>query len=338
MRRVSCGGRDARPSGRAPAGRAVIYLTGIALLAAGACETRTSTTGRSRGAPAWSVAERAGALYLLGVDFVDASRGWAVGDIDPRGTGGAVFHTVDGGRHWAPLTGRTEVSTSVHFIDQTTGWIAGYAGRIDRSDDGGRSWQPQRPERGREVFNSLWAVDARHAWAVGVNGLGVRTIDGGATWTPMATGAAGDLWSVRFVSAERGWAVGDAGVIVSTNDGGATWTSAASGTGKALYGLAVVPPGIVVAVGEGGTILRSGEGAAWTGVTSPVTAALDSVAARERTVWAVGTGGTTIGSRDGGASWSAIAPLAGERLTGVALGDPDHGAAVGRKGYVQVLQ
>src|ERR1700750_1317307 len=130
MRGVSSGGRDARPSGRAPAGRAVIHLIGIALLAAGACETRTSTTTGGRSVSAWSVAERAGRLDLLSVDFVDSTRGWAVGDIDPRGTGGAVFHTIDGGRHWAPLAGRTEVSTSVHFIDHTTGWIAGFAGRI----------------------------------------------------------------------------------------------------------------------------------------------------------------------------------------------------------------
>src|SRR5262249_3455596 len=270
MRRVSRGGRDVRPSGRAPAGRAVIHLIGIALLAAGACETRTSSTTRGGGVPAWSVAERAGPLDLLGVDFIDSARGWAVGDIDPRGTGGAVFQTIDGGRHWTPLAGRTEVSTSVHFIDQKTGWIAGYAGRIDRSDHGGRSWQPQRPERGREVFNSIWAVDDRHAWAVGVNGLGVRTVDGGATWTPMAMSVAGDVWSVRFSSAERGWAVGDAGAIVSTTDGGATWTAATSGTTRALYGLAIVPPAIVIVVGEGGTILRSDGGAAWTAIRSPV--------------------------------------------------------------------
>src|SRR5262249_16171948 len=99
MRGGSSGRRHSPPSRRAAAARVVIYLPGIALLAAGACETRTSTRTNGRAASAWSVAERAGTLDLLSVDFVDSARGWAVGDIDPRGTGGAVFQTIDGGRH-----------------------------------------------------------------------------------------------------------------------------------------------------------------------------------------------------------------------------------------------
>ena len=311
--------------------RSVVFA---AVIAAG-CNGQPSATAVP--AAAWSAVERAGSLDLFSVDFVDAAQGWAVGDIDPRGVGGAVYQTIDGGRHWAPLAARMEVSTSVRFIDRHTGWIAGYAGRIDRSDDGGRSWRPQRPERGREVFNSIWAVDAQCAWAVGVNGLGVRTTDGGSTWTAMSLGAPVDFWSIRFVSPERGWAVGERGVIVSTKDGGATWMPASSNTTRALYALAAPSPEVVVAVGDGGTILRS-DGKTWTPVNSPVGAALYAVAARDRTVWAVGAGGTTIGSVDEGASWRAIAPLANEKLTGLALVDPGHGVAVGRRGYVQVLQ
>src|SRR5262249_26237999 len=160
----------------------------IVALASARCSENTAATSSRPTLATWSVAERAGGLDLLGVDMADALPGWAVGDIDPRGIGGAVFHTIDGGRHWAPLAARTEVATSVHFIDQKTGWIAGAAGRIDRSDDGGMSWRPQRPERGREGFNSIWAVDDPHAWGGGVNGLGVRTVGGGGTWAPMAVG------------------------------------------------------------------------------------------------------------------------------------------------------
>ena len=339
MVEVSTGCRRFRSFARPGHQPVALLLIALAALASSGCNTQTSATTPARRIPAaWSVAERAGTLDLLGVDFVDANHGWAVGDIDPRGVGGAVFRTTDGGRHWTPLAARTEVSTSVRFIDQRTGWIAGFAGRIDRSDDGGLSWRPQRPERGREVFNSIWAVDAQCAWAAGVNGLGVRTTDGGSTWIPMSLGAPVDFWSIRFVSPERGWAVGDGGVIVSTSDGGATWTPASSGTARALYALALVSPEVVVAVGEGGMILRLDGGTKWTPVKSPVGAALYAVAARGRTVWAVGAGGITIGSDDEGASWRAIAPLANEKLTGLALVDPDHGAAVGRRGYVQVLQ
>jgi photosystem II stability/assembly factor-like uncharacterized protein len=310
-------------------------LIAIAALTATRCNSHPPTE-TSPATAAWSIAERAGTLDLFSVDLVDGEHGWAVGDIDPRGTGGAVFQTIDGGPHWMPVAGRNEVSTSVHFIDRRTGWIAGYAGRIDRTDDGGHTWRPQRPERGREVFNSIWAVDARCAWAVGASGLGARTTDGGTTWIPMSLGGSGDFWSVRFASAERGWAVGDAGAIVSTTDGGARWTWVRSGTKRALYSLALASPETVIAVGEGGTILRSDDGAAWAAVASPVSVALNSVAARDRIVWAVGDAGATIGSEDGGVSWKERAPLAREKLSAVALADPRHGAAVGRKGYVQV--
>jgi hypothetical protein len=88
----------------------------------------------------------------------------------------------------------------------------------------------------------------------------------------------------------------------------------ASGTARPLYGLAVVSAEIVVAVGEGGTILRS-DGTAWTAIKSP----------SARRSWCGGegphrlgghAGGTTIGSMDGGATWTAIAPMAAEKLTG----------------------
>jgi photosystem II stability/assembly factor-like uncharacterized protein len=338
MRELSTRCRASRPFRRPRHERIGLPLIAIIALAAARCDTHRSTRTSSSVAATWSVAEHAGTLDLFSVDFVDPSHGWAVGDIDPRGTGGAVFHTTDGGRHWTPLAGRTEVSTSVHFIDRKTGWIAGYAGRIDRTDDGGLSWRPQRSERGREVFNSIWAVDSRCAWAVGANGFGVRTTDGGATWTSMSLGGSADFWSVRFGSTERGWAVGDAGAIRSTTDGGATWTAVQSGTTRALYGLALATEEIVVAVGEGGTILRSDGGTAWMPIKSPVSAALYGVAGRGLTLWAVGARGTTIGSEDGGTSWKGLAPLADEKLTAVALIDARHGAAVGRRGYVQVLQ
>src|SRR5262249_25924558 len=134
----------------------------VAAAAAVRCNQDTSATTRGGAALApWRATDRAGTLDLLSVDLIDPLNGWAVGDIDPRGIGGAVFHTIDGGRHWAALAARTEVATSVHFIDRKIGWIAGHAGRIDRTDDGGVTWQPQRPERGRDVFNAIWAVDDR---------------------------------------------------------------------------------------------------------------------------------------------------------------------------------
>jgi photosystem II stability/assembly factor-like uncharacterized protein len=319
-----------------PAAAGLMAFGAVATIACG--QPTSAMASRSAPATVWSAAERAGSFDLLSVDMVDPSHGWAVGEIGPRDSGGVVWTTTDSGRHWARLAAVAGVATSVHFVNQRTGWIAGYAGRIDRTDDGGVSWRAQRPEGAREVFNSISAVDDQRAWAVGANGLGARTVDGGATWMPMTLGVTADLWSVRFFTAERGWAVGTGGAIVTTRDGGATWTAARSGTTQTLFGLALAAPEIVLAVGDRGTVLRSDGGSVWMPSSTPVDAALYSVAGSGRVVWAVGARGAAIRSDDAGASWRTVAPITDETLRGLVLMDPRHGAAVGRKGYVQWLQ
>jgi photosystem II stability/assembly factor-like uncharacterized protein len=315
-----------------------VLPTLLALLLSGACGL-PATARCGEGAGKWVAASRPGRFDLLGVDFIDASNGWAVGDMDPRGVGGAVLHTTDGGRHWVPIAGRTEVFTSVRFVSPAIGWIAGYAGRIARTDDGGRTWRDQRAGRGRDIFNSIWAVDDRHAWAVGANGLMTRTIDGGATWAALPVETHADLWSVRFVSQQRGWAAGASGVVLSTSDGGATWTKRPTGVTHTLYGLAAAGSSAVVAVGDGGTILRSDDGDNWSVVQPPTSDVLYGVAAAGAGSYrAVGANGAVLGSEDAGRSWKQFEPLAPVKLAAVALADPRTGIAVGRQGFVQVLQ
>ena len=142
--------------------------------------------------------DRAGTLDLLSVDMVDPSHGWAVGDIDPRGTGGAVWRTTDSGRHWMRLAGLVEVAMSVHFVNQQTGWIAGYAGPIDRTDDGRASWRPQRPERAGEVFNSITTI---------------RSDDAGASWKRVAPVVDETLTALVLMDPHHGAAVGRKGYV-----------------------------------------------------------------------------------------------------------------------------
>ena len=81
---------------------------------------------------------------LTDVFFVDADRGWAVGEH------GVVWHTADGGRNWrqqdSTVTCRLE---SVWFLDPQNGWAVGgqiqpythrTSGVVLRTRDGGRQW------------------------------------------------------------------------------------------------------------------------------------------------------------------------------------------------------
>jgi len=232
-----------------------------------------------------------------------------------------------------------EVLTAIQFLTPRTGFVGGYGGRIERTDDGGATWHVQRAERDAEVINSLFFADEQHGWAVGAGGLALRTTDGGAQWFRVATGRVEDLWCVRFSSPTRGLVVGDAGLILATDDGGLHWSPRPSRTTRPLLGLALGKAGTVVAVGEAGTILRSADGIAWKTVDSQLSESLNAVGSAEPGVfWAVGARGATTGSRDGGETWVSAERVSTHTLRAIALADGSHGLAVGRQGACQLLR
>jgi photosystem II stability/assembly factor-like uncharacterized protein len=230
---------------------------------------------------------------------------------------------------------------SIYFVSPARGWVAGYAGRIQRTDDGGRTWKTQRIERVGEVLNSIFFIDEMRGWAVGAAGSGgviFRTSNGGESWEPVETGRVESFWAVRFATADRGWIVGEEGLILATEDGGKTWIPQMSGTSRSLYGLAVVSRGRLVATGEAGTILLSEDGSSWREVESGTRETLNAVAAEGQVLWAVGSRGATVGSGDGGNTWAAAEPLSPRDLMAVDLIGPAQGVAVGQRGVTQLLR
>jgi len=278
-----------------------------------------------------------GTLDLLAVNFVDAQTGWAVGDIDPRGAGGAIYQTIDGGLSWRPIARTNEILTAVHFVSRKIGWVAGHAGRIERTDDGGLTWKPQRIEREGEVLNSIFFIDHQTGWVAGGSGLALRTTNGGETWNKVETARIEDLWAVRFSTPDRGWIAGEDGLILSTTDGGNTWTRQPSGTSRALLGLATLPTAVIV-VGEGGTILRSELGSEWNFVNSATPLTLNAVAVSGKIACAVGAKGTLAESTDEGLSWRTFTAASPRDLTSIDLPDPAHAVAVGQRGSLQLLE
>jgi photosystem II stability/assembly factor-like uncharacterized protein len=313
----------------------IIFL----LLALGSCAKESSPPSNSA---RWVAGSSIGKLDLLAVDFIDDKMGWAAGDIDPLGRGGAIYATTNGGASWQPVATTPEVLASICFINSTRGWVAGYAGRIERTDDGGRTWKAQRVERQGEVINSIFFIDERRGWAAGgtagAGGLLLRTNDGGDTWEQSATDRVESFWAVRFSTPDRGWAVGEDGIIMASADGGQSWTKQSGGTQHALFGLALSSSGKMVAVGERGTIFRSEDGSNWNKVESGTTETLNAVAAAGEVFWAVGTKGITLGSRDGGREWFTTTAVSSRDLAAIDLVAPARGVAVGKRGTSQVLQ
>src|SRR5688572_31593747 len=108
---------------------------------------------------------------LTSVAFVDADRGWAVGDR------GVIWHTADGGRSWKQQnSGVTCRLEAVQFLDAENGRAAGG-----------------------------WTQPYTHQ----TNGVLLRTRDSGRTWTSIPGLLLPALRQVKFFDTKAGWAIGE---------------------------------------------------------------------------------------------------------------------------------
>ena len=194
--------------------------------------------GTKNGGKRWDVQASKVDNWLHDVYFISPTVGYAVGDDE------TILETKTGGKPWKILQGgeiptgvgdedRT-IFNAVHFIDESTGWVAGVKlspstdtqnGLIRKTTDGSVTWLDQ-PTNIEDILKDIFFIDASTGWAVGENGVVLHTTNGGDTWQTQSSGTAESLVSVRFANKDLGWAVGgDMGVnvIIHTTDGGNTW-------------------------------------------------------------------------------------------------------------------
>ena len=152
---------------------------------------------------------------LDAVRFLDASRGWAVGN--------AVLYTVNGGQTWQTGSYPGGTLSSVDFSDPLHGVAVGISGYIVKTVNGGRTWTVVPSPTG----SSLSAVafgNVSNAWAVGANGTIIRTTNGGTSWSNQSSGSTAWFGGLSFLSGSEGWAVGGKDILHTTN-GGSSWQS-----------------------------------------------------------------------------------------------------------------
>jgi photosystem II stability/assembly factor-like uncharacterized protein len=209
---------------------------------------------------------------LSSLFFLDERRGWAAGH-------GDVLRTDDGRDTWTSLT-PAGVDTAyrapiraMQFQDDQHGWVAGMQASLQRTADGGITWEAATTPLAAAEHPNFWDlffVDAYTAWVVGEEGTILATRDGGSTWTRKDTGLkdarsapkleripraggvdvidAGDrtpgftISAVRFVDPSHGWITGfyaglGRSLILRTEDAGATWVVDADVAGEELYTL-----------------------------------------------------------------------------------------------------
>jgi photosystem II stability/assembly factor-like uncharacterized protein len=220
---------------------------------------------------------------LLDVWFADATRGYAVGAY------GKFLATSDGGDTWEPRDfvappaaepagqpGAVQADAELEMgegdeeeiWEDTEGpldyhmnqivatpegrlYIAGEAGHIFRSDDGGETWVTL-PSPYDGSFFAVLPLGGESLLAVGLRGHVFRSDDGGTTWAEIESGTTATLTSGLRLDENTVLVGGLAGTLLESRDGGRTFTLHERPDRLGTSVLMTAGGGHLLLVGEGG--------------------------------------------------------------------------------------
>jgi len=151
---------------------------------------------------------------LTDVHFVDASKGFAVGEF------GLVLHTDDGGRTFTRQNGCTgQTLHGLALIDSQRAIAAGAGGTVVETLDGGATWSVRETGTSEHLFGVF--ADAKQAIVMGAAGtLLVRSGEGALK--PAKTDVHTWLSSAWLDDKGQGVIVGGRAYLLRTRDGGNT--------------------------------------------------------------------------------------------------------------------
>ena len=287
---------------------------------------------------------------LTAVHFVDADRGWAVGDR------GVIWNTADGGRTWnVQNSGVTCRLEAVQFLDVENGfavggWTQPYThethGVALRTRDGGKSWQ-NTPDLTLPGLKHVKFFDTRQGCALGEGSplypAGVfRSEDGGRTWSPVPKGQSIGWVTGDFRDRSSGALAGLGGSlgVIAANEVKPSRTSNIHL--RQLHRLLLASNSTGWLVGDGGLVLTTDDGG-WNWKSPPgslpevISSQFDfrALAVRGTNVWMAGAPGTcVVHSPDGGRNWRLNRTDQTTPLRGLWFIDEYRGWAVGSFGTI----
>lgn len=186
---------------------------------------------------------------LLGL-WVDASgKGFAVGAY------GRFLVTADGGSNWEAR--ELEANEEALHLNAVLGLgderflIAGEAGTLLRSDDGGETWQALQSPYAGSFFSALPLADGG-ALVFGMRGHVFRTEDGGDSWAGIDTGVQSSLFGGRVLADGRLVLVGQSGVVLVSTDQGRSFVQFDGPDRRVRAAVAEIGGAEILLVGEEG--------------------------------------------------------------------------------------
>jgi photosystem II stability/assembly factor-like uncharacterized protein len=225
------------------------------------------------------------------------------------GTHVGVYESTDGGASWrfAGLEGKD----AMHFAREVGGtvWAAGHE-VLERSRDGGRTWEEVRPEGlpGLDIhgFAVSTAVEGLVYAAVAGEGL-YRSDDGGATFRLVSEDVGPGVYALALTKDGVLFAADEErGVLVNANGDGVEWVESLA---MRTVGLAAnqLPPPRSRLLAAGDSIRLTTDRGAWREVLGVEGGPVAFSPSDPSIAYAVGFDRRLYRSGDGGRSWRAVA-------------------------------
>lgn len=197
---------------------------------------------------------------LTGVDFANATHGWAVGH------DGVILATTDAGLTWTRQESGQDLETvflDVRFLDATRGFAVGAYGKCLITTNGGQSWTPSNPSEEEEPhFNQIAAGPDRTLYLTGEFGTLLASRDIGGHWEKLDVPYEGSLFGLLALGSDSLLVHGLRGHIYVSADRGASWTPRETAVPALIMTGLKMKSGIIVLAGLGGNFHVSRDGGA----------------------------------------------------------------------------
>lgn len=186
---------------------------------------------------------------LLDIWFRDNREGWAVGAY------GIILHTSDSGQTWNYQEGldnpdRLHLNAVLGLADGTL-LVAGEGGRIYRSPDTGRNWEPTQSVTAASLYKLLELSQNQQLLALGFGGTLLGSQDSGRSWQSINLPVKASLYGGSELADGSVLLTGQAGVLLHSQDAlhFNVWHAPTKTT---WLGAAEVTPGQLTLIGRDG--------------------------------------------------------------------------------------
>ncbi len=260
-------------------------------------------------------------IFLNKPFFLDPDTGFVVGSEE------TIFKTTNGGKNWKLVNQRdfTPQWNFIVFIDDTTGWVGNYRGRVFRARSYGDFWSEDRVLTDSllqyKTVTDMYFVDNKVGYVVTEGGLIASTGDGGKSWgVTQIPGAENDyLYTVHFSDYYHGMVAGAGGVIYKTGNGGQSWTKlSTSFTTENIIDATFINDSTGWIVTDMGKIYRTmNRGKTWQLLLDHQNPAIKAIAVGDTTVYAVGESGSILRSGVNLSVWTQLITSEPSDLLGV---------------------